>query len=64
VTWHDNAASAVAVDENGDTVAIIMREQQGGEKCRLYVKDGVLMDGVVFATLAKAKDAAEEAANV
>jgi hypothetical protein len=61
--WHESTASAVGTNESGDTVAVIVREQYAGEKCRLYVnKYGTAVDGAVFETLAKAKDAAEEAA--
>jgi hypothetical protein len=40
MTWHDNASASHLTNERGEIVAVIVREARGGEKCRVYVKDG------------------------
>jgi hypothetical protein len=58
MTWHDNPSASHLTNERGDVVAVIVREARGGEKCRVYVKDGdraPLPCVGTFATVAEAK---------
>ncbi len=63
MTWRDTPASSTLVNERGETLAVIVREARGGEKCRVYVKDGdraPLPCAGTFASLDKAKNALGE----
>ena len=64
MTWHENASSSHLTNERGEILAVIVREARGGEKCRVYVKDGdrapLPLVGT-FATVADARNAVETA---